>query len=203
MMASPDDLDTHGERTAWLAAQLCQHMQLGPSTTELIARAARTHDVGKRFIPRSLLDKPSQLTARERTQMKQHCALGAWTLAKRDGCGTAEPTPEVLVALLHHEWWNGDGYPFGLAGHRIPLAARIVAVADTFDALVSERPYKLPWPQQAALDHIRDLRGRQFDPQCVDALLSLASCGSTPLVPQAAQQVRREGNLPFPVLAAA
>lgn len=86
----------------------------------------------------------------------------------------ASSTDAVAAALSHHEWWNGQGYPYGLSGRAIPRCARIIAVADVFDALVSIRPYKPAWRMPAALEHMVRLRGTQFDPDCIDALVEVA-----------------------------
>ena len=170
----PDELDAHGIRTAWLARLLCTQLGLPRDHSAIVVRSARTHDVGKRFLPDGLLDKPGALTPTERAQMERHCILGANRLAK--GQTRIEDMPEeAVVALLHHEWWDGQGYPFGLAGDEIPRAARIVAVADVLDALLTARSYKPAWPLDFALDHIWQRRGTQFDPRCAEALMDVAS----------------------------
>ena len=103
-------------------------------------------------------------------QVKKHPVNGARILA-----GSSSDVLQLAerIALGHHEWWDGSGYPQGLAGEEIPLCARIVAVADVFDALTHARPYKNAWPVAQAIDEIRRLRGRQFDPQIVDVLTEL------------------------------
>lgn len=166
------EVQEHGLRTSWLAAQICEQLGLAPDSSKAVANAALTHDVGKQLLPAQLLGKTTLLTESERMQTQSHCAFGAWVLLR--GGDSAQLRPAAVVALLHHEWWNGRGYPFGLARQAIPLPARIVAVADVFDALRSERPYKAPWPHQVALDYLRARRGIQFDPSCVDALLRVA-----------------------------
>jgi len=168
------DIDEHGDRTASLARLLCEQMGLDRATTRRIANAARTHDIGKRALPHELLDKPAALTRDERLHMHLHCALGARLLTPDAPDCTPEEAEAAAVALLHHEWWNGRGYPCGLIREQIPLAARIVAVADVFDALVTARPYKIAWPRDLALSHIRARRGIQFDPRCAQALMDVA-----------------------------
>lgn len=168
------DLDAHGARTAWLAAHLCERLGVSPITARAIGQAARTHDIGKTFLPEALLDKPAELTRDERAQIERHCTLGACALMGPHDHHTTNLTGDALVALLHHEWWNGQGYPFGLSKDEIPRSARIVAVADVFDALLVARPYKPAWPQDRALDHIWRHRGTQFDPECVEALMEVA-----------------------------
>jgi HD-GYP domain-containing protein (c-di-GMP phosphodiesterase class II) len=166
-----DDLHRHGLRTAWLAARLAGALGLDPATTEAVRGAALTHDIGKQHIAAPVLDKPGRLDPLERRHIEMHSVLGAWLLMGREPQRRAGMA--VQVALLHHEWWNGMGYPFGLAGTAIPLAARIVAVADVFDALMHERVYKPAWPRVDVLRYLRTQRGRQFDPACADAMHTL------------------------------
>ena len=170
-----DEIHLHGLRSAWLSEQLCHHLGLPPQRVDAIGQAARTHDIGKYALPEALLGKQASLTARERLFLERHCLIGAGMLLAEAPPDSGETTTTALaVALSHHEWWNGQGYPFGLSGHAIPRCARIVAVADVFDALVSERAYKAAWSVAAAVDHIVRRRGTQFDPECVDALLLVA-----------------------------
>jgi HD-GYP domain-containing protein (c-di-GMP phosphodiesterase class II) len=169
------DIDLHGRRTAWLTERLCQ--QLGVTGREALdtALAALTHDIGKVDLPCELLNKPAKLTEAEQLLMQRHCMLGAKRLIAQAGEDTEDSTTvPVAVALSHHEWWDGRGYPFGLAGSAIPRCARIVAVADVFDALTNARAYKPAWLLDEAVDYIASLRGAQFDPQCADAMLKMA-----------------------------
>ena len=163
---------THGGRTAWLAGYICRFMGLPDAQCASIESAARTHDVGKVLLDRGLVEKRSTLSAAERETMNMHCVLGATTLALQL-MDEQEQSDAVLVALLHHEWWDGTGYPFGIRGQNSPLAARIVAVADVFDALTSRRPYKPAWSSDVALTYIIQRSGTQFDPRCVHALTSV------------------------------
>jgi HD-GYP domain-containing protein (c-di-GMP phosphodiesterase class II) len=167
------DITEHGVRTAWLAERLGERLGLAGPAAEALAGAAGTHDIGKHLLPQTLLMKPASLTRAERVIVQQHCAMGAWVLRQKTPREQPASSDAVAVALLHHEWWNGRGYPFGLSRREIPLAARIVAVADALDALCSERPYKAAWPAELARDYIRSRSGIQFDPACVEALLSL------------------------------
>lgn len=133
---------------------------------ELLLHASPMHDIGKIGIPDRILLKPGKLDPDEWEVMKTHAAIGAEILSGHDS--------ELMrmareVALHHHEKWDGSGYPQGLAGEEIPLVGRVVAVADVFDALTSERPYKQAWPLQNALDHLRKLSGADFDPRVVSA----------------------------------
>jgi len=169
------DIDLHGRRTAWLTARVCQEM--GMTGREMLdtALAAATHDVGKLDLAQDLLLKPASLTDEERTTIQRHCLLGARRLI----AASCEDTPDsttlaVAVALSHHEWWDGRGYPFGLSGRAIPRGARIAAAADVFDALTSARPYKPAWPIRDAIDHIACGSGRQFEPEVAEAMVAVA-----------------------------
>lgn len=169
------ELDQHGRRTAWLTTHLCRVLGVDRNESRDWTTAALTHDIGKADLPAELLDRPGALTADERRIVEQHCLAGVRRLQSRappDGSDTT--TAAIAVALSHHEWWNGAGYPFGLAGRAIPRCARVVAVADVMDALTSVRPYKYAWSLEAALDEITAKRALQFDPECVDAMQEVA-----------------------------
>lgn len=174
MIGTMDDLHAHGARTAWLAGRLARRLGLQPQLAREIEAAAGTHDVGKAFVEPRVLDKPGRLDNLERRHVEMHAVFGAWQLMARQPAGGQRADLAVQVALLHHEWWNGLGYPFGLQGTEIPLAARIVAVADVFDALASARSYKPAWPQREVLRYVARQRGRQFDPACANAMLDMA-----------------------------
>jgi len=169
------DIDPHGRRTAWLTARLCSTLGLASHEAWNFSLAALTHDIGKAELPEGLLDKPDALTAAERRIAQGHCLAGARRLVADAQDDTEDSTTAaVAVALSHHEWWNGLGYPFGLARTSIPRCARIVAVADVFDALTSTRPYKPAWSIGRALEYVEDGRDAQFDPECADAMLVVA-----------------------------
>jgi putative two-component system response regulator len=133
---------------------------------ELLLHAAPMHDVGKIGIPDHILRKPGQLDDEEWRVMRLHPEIGASIIGSGGG-----PLLEAarIIALTHHERWDGGGYPEGLVGEAIPLVGRVVALADVFDALTSGRPYKSAWGLDQALDTLRNERGRHFDPQLVDA----------------------------------
>ena len=131
----------------------------------LIRRAAPLHDVGKIGIPDSVLRKPGPLTEAEWVTMKQHTTIGARILS---GGRSRVVRLAELIALSHHEHWNGGGYPRGLAGEAIPLVGRIAMVADVFDALSSERVYRGAWGVIQVLNFIRDHAGRRFDPRIAE-----------------------------------
>jgi putative two-component system response regulator len=160
----------HVRRVGRLSARIAQTLALPPAEVDLIQRAARLHDVGKSVIPPAILLKPGPLTPREFEQMKSHTTLGARMLSGR---GWPVLRRAEVIALTHHERWDGLGY-LGLAGAAIPMASRIVTLADVYDALVAARPYKLAWPVADAIAEIRRQSGRQFDPRVVDAFLRLA-----------------------------
>ncbi|MGC2853855.1 DUF3369 domain-containing protein [Novispirillum sp. DQ9] len=142
---------------------------------EQIGMASILHDVGKVGIPDSILQKPGRLDPEEWAVMQTHAANGAAILDRsaRLVDGTTYLSMGAEIAGGHHERWDGNGYPRGLKGEDIPLSARIVAVVDVFDALISRRPYKEPWPMEDAIAYLRAQSGKQFDPQVVDAFLDV------------------------------
>ena len=154
--------------------QLCERvgLVLGLSATEAatLRHASLLHDVGKIAVPDAILTKPGKLTDEEWVVMRRHAEAGAAILA-----GSSAPIMRMAetIALTHHERWDGGGYPQGLAGEAIPLVGRICAVCDVFDALLSPRPYKDPWPLEETLEELRRERGRHFDPAVVDAFMTL------------------------------
>lgn len=135
---------------------------------KVYAKASRLHDIGKVGIPDNILRKPGKLTAEEFAVMKRHTRIGDAVLSRSVSLAVAR-----VVAKSHHERWDGSGYPDGLSGEDIPYPARIVAVADVFDALLSIRPYKQQWQEADAAAQIQLGRGTHFDPQVVDAFLDL------------------------------
>jgi putative two-component system response regulator len=140
----------------------------GDQEADLVLLAAPLHDIGKIGIPDKILLKTSALAADEWQIMQRHTTIGAAII----GDQTTEPLRTArIVALSHHEHWDGTGYPQGLKGTDIPRLARVVAVADVFDALLSARPYKKPWTMPDAVDTIREGAGRHFDPELVEAFL--------------------------------
>jgi response regulator RpfG family c-di-GMP phosphodiesterase len=127
------------------------------------------HDIGKIAIPDAILMKPGRLTGDEFRIMQHHTIVGYDIL--KDSPSKYLQTGSV-IALSHHEKYSGKGYPQGLIGDKIPLEARIVAIADVFDALVTKRPYKESWPLKKAFDYIEQERGKHFDPDCADIFLN-------------------------------
>lgn len=142
-----------------------------PAWCELLESAAQMHDIGKIGIHDSILSKTGPLTTEEWRLMREHPRIGAAIIGQSD-----EPLLQLAseIAMTHHEHYNGAGYPLGLCGRDIPLAGRIVAVADFFDALTHDRSYRKALPVDTVFSMIRERRGEQFDPQVVDAFLSIA-----------------------------
>jgi putative two-component system response regulator len=159
----------HTRRVGELSAEIAVHLGLEGEEVELIRLATPLHDIGKIAIPDRILLKPGRLTEEEFEEVKLHVSIGADILH-----GSKSPLLQMAasVAMAHHERWDGMGY-LGMAGEAIPQVARIVSVADVFDALISERPYKRAWSVPDALAEIEALRGRHFDPEVVDAFLDL------------------------------
>jgi two-component system, response regulator RpfG len=155
-------------RLAGVAGIIAEEMGLFEDEVRMIELAAPLHDIGKIAIPDALLQKPGPLSAEEIEVMRTHPRIGHELLT---GSQNRFIQMSATIALHHQERYDGSGYPEGLAGDAIPLEARIVAVADVFDALISRRPYKPAWSLDATFDYIREQSGKLFDPACVDALL--------------------------------
>ena len=153
------------EKTIWLAKEM------GISDQELvhIRRGALLHDIGKMGVPDSILLKPGKLNDEEMKIMKLHPQFAYDMLSQ-----ILYLKPALDIPWCHHEKWDGTGYPRGLLGEQIPHAARIFAIVDVYDALVSERPYRKAWPQEKALEYIRSLAGTHFDPRVVEAFFKFA-----------------------------
>jgi putative two-component system response regulator len=162
-----DNTGQHTERVGQMSALLARQIGLSDTQVSLIRRAAPLHDVGKIGIPDSILMKLGKLTAEEFELVKTHTTIGARILS---GSRFTILRLAEEIAYNHHERWDGSGY-VGTRGSDIPLAGRIVAVADVFDALTQKRPYKAAWPVAEAIAEIDRQRGRQFDPALVDAFL--------------------------------
>ena len=159
----------HIQRMAHYSALIARQLGWSIERTEEILQAAPMHDVGKMGIADQVLLKPGPLTPEEFEEMKRHPLIG-YDILKDSASSVVQMG--ATIALAHHEKFDGSGYPQGLAGEAIPMEGRIVAIADVFDALTSERPYKKAWPVERALDFLRNGRGNHFDPRCVDAFLS-------------------------------
>lgn len=159
----------HIQRMAHFSQAIAIGLGLDAGAQQLILEAAPMHDVGKIGIPDYILLKPGKLTHEEFEVMKGHSRLG-YELLKDSASEIMQAGAQV--ALTHHEKFDGTGYPRGLKGGEIPIFGRIVAVADVFDALTSERPYKKAWPLEDACRFLEDGRGKHFDPLCVEAFLA-------------------------------
>ena len=156
-------------RLAAVAGIIAEGLGLGEDEARTIELAAPLHDIGKIAIPDAVLLKPGRLTEEELEVMRTHPTIG-YELLKDSQNRFVQMG--AVIALRHQERYDGSGYPDGLAGEAIPLEARVVAVADVFDALLSERPYKRAWTMDETFDYIVAERGRLFDPRCVDALVA-------------------------------
>lgn len=155
----------HIQRMSQFSALIAKRLQLSPQRIELIHQASPMHDIGKIGIPHEILLKPGKLNRREWQHIKRHPTIGAKILQKS--------TSQLLrlgeiIALTHHEKWDGSGYPKGLRGDEIPVEGRISAIADVFDALTSKRPYKEAFSNDMAFQVLWDGRGKHFDPELVD-----------------------------------
>ena len=159
----------HLTRMARYSALVGYNLGLGAETVHVLEVAAPMHDIGKIGIPDSILLKEGPLSPAETEIMRGHPRIG-YDILK--GSPSKYLSMGAIIALGHHEKYDGTGYPNGLHGEDIPVVARVVAVADVFDALVSERPYKRPWSIQEAVEYMKSQRGKHFDRLCVDAFLS-------------------------------
>lgn len=160
----------HSERAAELAMRIGRVLGLEERQLDELHRGALLHDIGKIGIPPAILDKPGKLTAEEIAVMREHPVIGARILEPIAAYREAVP-----VVLQHHEWWDGSGYPHGAAAEEIDFKARIYAVADVFDALFADRPYRAGLARHEVIDYIRLRSGTQFDPRVVGAFLEVMS----------------------------
>jgi response regulator RpfG family c-di-GMP phosphodiesterase len=165
-----DETGHHAQRVGELAAWVGREAGLDEEAVLVLRHAAPLHDIGKIGIPDRILLKPGTLTPEEFEVMKTHTTIGAALLT---GGGTPIARTAEAIALAHHERWDGQGYPHGQAGPGIPLEARLVSLADFFDALTHDRPYRPAWPRERVLAMIVDERERRFDPRLVDAFFGL------------------------------
>jgi putative two-component system response regulator len=161
----------HLERMAFMCERLALTAGLSRREAKLLRRASALHDVGKIAIPDRILLKPGRFEPHEREIMSTHAALGARMLS---GSTTSLVQAAELIALTHHERWDGSGYPAGLAGEEIPLAGRICAICDVFDALISRRPYKRRWTLEEAIAEVERSSGSHFDPHLTALFVRIA-----------------------------
>lgn len=162
------ETEGHSARVTALAVRLAVAMGLSGEEIEHIRRGAMLHDIGKIGVPDAILRKPGPLAEEEWAVMRRHPEFAYAMLAP-----IAELGPVLDIPYCHHERWDGSGYPRGLAGEHIPLAARIFAVVDVWDALCSDRPYRAAWPRERVLSYLRAHAGGLFDPEVVRAFTRL------------------------------
>jgi HD-GYP domain-containing protein (c-di-GMP phosphodiesterase class II) len=162
------ETEGHSQRVTEMTIRLARALNIPDSQLTLIRRGALLHDIGKMGIPDAILLKPGPLSEKEWEIMRLHPAYAHELLSGISYLGNALDIP-----YCHHEKWDGTGYPRGLAGETIPVAARIFALADVWDALSSERPYRAAWPPDRVIAYIREQPGKHFDPAVVAAFLNL------------------------------
>jgi diguanylate cyclase (GGDEF)-like protein len=167
------DLHEHLRETAELALAVGRELDMAPEELDEVARAAELHDVGKVAIPEAILDKPGPLDETEWAFMRRHTLIGERILLSAPAL-----RPVAQLVRASHEHWDGSGYPDGLAGERIPLGARVVAVCDAFDAMTTDRPYRARVDEGSAVRELRRCAGSQFDPRVVDAFLRVLDAES-------------------------
>ena len=165
--AKDAETEGHCQRVTAFTITIARAMGVDKGLLRHIARGAFLHDIGKMGVPDSILRKPGPLTPQEREIMRRHCEIGFAMLQRIPFLKEA-----AEIVLSHQEFYDGTGYPRGLRGEQIPLGARIFAVADTLDAMISDRPYRKALPISAARDEIRRFAGRQFDPRVVEVFLA-------------------------------
>jgi putative nucleotidyltransferase with HDIG domain len=165
--AKDAETEGHCQRVTAFTITIARSMGVDKAQLRHIARGAFLHDIGKMGVPDSILTKPGPLTADERNVMRRHCDIGYSVLERIPFLKEA-----AEIVLSHQECYDGSGYPRGLKGEQIPLGARIFAVADTLDAMISDRPYRKALPIATAREEIKRFSGRQFDPKVVEVFLS-------------------------------
>ncbi|GEM44924.1 GAF and HD-GYP domain-containing protein [Deinococcus cellulosilyticus] len=162
------ETEGHSKRVMESSMRLAKHMGIEGQDLEHIRRGALLHDIGKLGIPDEILHKPGKLTSHEFEIIKQH---PVWAHAMLRDIEYLQK--DLDIPYYHHEKWDGTGYPFGLEGEQIPLAARIFSVVDVWDAMTSDRPYRKGMPEEDVMKHIQNQSGRHFDPQVVQAFVEM------------------------------
>jgi putative nucleotidyltransferase with HDIG domain len=173
----------HSERVTNLALKIGQAMKLPAKELKIMHRGGLLHDIGKIGTPPNILDKPGKLEPEEMQVMRDHVQIGVRILEPIPGFQEAMP-----IVAQHHEWFDGSGYPAGLAGENISLHARIFAVADCFDALTSDRPYRKGLPKQQVAEMLREKSGTQFDPMVIEVFTRLCGQEESSTVDQLARR---------------
>jgi len=195
MHARQPALEDHSSEVARLCLRVGRRLAMNGEGLDALARAAELHDIGKVAIPESILEKPGALDDAEWALMRQHTILGERILG-------AAPAWRPVAAIVRatHERWDGAGYPDGLRAERIPLAARIIAVCDAYEAMTSDRCYRRGRTREAARAELRREAGRQFDPEIVElVLVELAASGAEQDAPRHSSAVRDGGAQAAPV----
>jgi len=164
------ETEGHTRRVAELTLLLADKINISQEQRVHMERGALLHDVGKMGIPDDILRKPGKLTSQEWEIMKHHPLYAYNILSQIDYL-----KPALDIPLYHHEHWDGSGYPYGLSGEHIPLAARIFAVVDVYDALTSDRPYRAAWSKEQALDYMNSQSGQYFDPLILQTFMGMSS----------------------------
>lgn len=159
----------HGERVGKLSGAIARKIGLPRTELELLETAAEVHDIGKIGVPTRILNKPGRLTDAEYAVIQQHPEVGSDLLRMLGACDSL-----IATTLCHHERWDGEGYPFRRRGTEIPIAARILCIADAMDAMASDRPYRASQPRDRILAELEQCAGTQFDPNLVEIVLRLA-----------------------------
>ena len=167
-----NDTGLHVIRMSKYSTMLARASGWNEASCELLQNAAPMHDIGKIATPDGILKKPGPLDQDELVVMRLHCEAGAQIISEARS-DTPLFSMAAEIALGHHEKWDGSGYPQGQSGESIPLSARVVAIADVFDALTSKRPYKAPWPLDKTFDFLRAQSGSHFDPELVSTFIGL------------------------------
>ncbi len=160
----------HADRLQELVTALARAVSVPESKMSDLRLLAQFHDIGKVGIPDKILFKPGRLTTKEFNEMKRHCEIGY-----RIAMSAPDLAPIGEWILKHHEWWNGSGYPLKLKGEEIPLECRILAIADAYDAMTSDRPYRKALPHEVAMAELRKFSGIQFVPELVNKFIVVLS----------------------------
>lgn len=185
-----DETGAHIKRTGWYSELVASAAGWSRDQIDLIRLAAPMHDVGKIGIPDSILRKPGKLTPEEFDVMKTHTTIGANMLR---GSKWAVLSMGAEIALAHHEYWNGMGYPHGIAGEQIPISARVLSIVDVYDALSHDRVYRPAFSEERVIEMMQQGRGTQFDPELFDLFMTLL-----PEMRVIAQTISDETPLPLP-----
>lgn len=182
-----DETEGHAQRVADMALCLAAHVGLSDVDLHQIRRGALLHDIGKIGIPDAILLNPGPLSDAEWEIMKLHPKFAYDLLAPIEFL-----KPALDIPYCHHERWDGSGYPRGLSGEQIPLAARIFAVVDVWDALLSDRPYRRAWPEEKVLAHLRHQAGKAFEPRVVEAFLEMIAADTPEMVKLQAEKIKQK-----------